>query len=141
MVPGAFVVLEMLPLTPSGKVARRALPAPEHTSAAAGYVAPRTPTEELLASVYAEVLRVDRVGVAESFFDLGGHSLLAVRVASRVRDALGVELTVRALFEAPGVAELAERVDALRREEAPELTRMVPVERSARRRVRERPRT
>ncbi|MEW5926813.1 MAG: amino acid adenylation domain-containing protein [Gemmatimonadota bacterium] len=141
MVPGAFVVLDALPLTPSGKVARRALPAPELTSAGAGYVAPRTPTEELLASVYAEVLRVERVGVAESFFDLGGHSLLAVRVASRVRDALGVELTVRALFEAPGVAELAERVDALRRTGAPEQTRVVPVERSARRRVRERPRT
>ena len=141
MVPGAYVVLEALPLTPSGKVARRALPAPEHTSAGEGYVAPRTPTEELLASVYAEVLRMDRVGVAESFFDLGGHSLLAVRVASRVRDALGVELTVRALFEAPGVAELAERVDALRREEAPAASRMVPVERSGRRRVRERPRT
>jgi amino acid adenylation domain-containing protein len=141
MVPGAFVVLETLPLTPSGKVARRALPAPELTTAGAGYVAPRTPTEELLASVYAEVLRVERVGVAESFFDLGGHSLLAVRVVSRLRDALGVELTVRALFEAPGVADLAERVDALRREEAPEQTRVVPVERSARRRVRERPRT
>jgi len=146
MVPGAFVEMERLPLTPSGKVARRALPAPEQTSPEVGYVAPRTETEALLAGIYAEVLRVERVGAQQSFFDLGGHSLLAVRVISRVRDALGVELTVRALFEAPGVAELAERVEALRQADAPEawgaagLPKVVPVERSSRRRLRDRPR-
>jgi amino acid adenylation domain-containing protein len=146
MVPGAFVALEKLPLTPSGKVARRALPAPEQTSPEAEFVAPRTATEALLAGIYAEVLRVERVGARQSFFDLGGHSLLAVRVISRVRDALGVELTVRALFEAPGVAELAERVEALRQADAPDawgpagLPKVVPVERSSRRRLRDRPR-
>ncbi|MET0400530.1 MAG: amino acid adenylation domain-containing protein, partial [Longimicrobiaceae bacterium] len=143
MVPGAFVAMERLPLTPSGKVARRALPAPEQSAPGAAYVAPRTATEELLAAIYAEVLRVERVGAQQSFFDLGGHSLLAVRVISRVRDALGVELTVRALFEAPGVAELAERVEALRQSDAPEAEAalgLMPIERSSRRRVRGRPR-
>ncbi len=114
MVPGAFVALERLPLTPNGKVDRRALPAPEWTGGAE-YAAPRTATEEVLAGIWAETLRLDRVGVEENFFALGGHSLLAMQVVSRVRRALGAELPLRAVFAEPTVAALARRVDGLRR--------------------------
>src|SRR3989442_814475 len=111
-VPSAIVVLDELPLTPSGKVDRRALPAPfgppVGTAAAA---APRTPAERKVARVWEEVLGVDRVGAGDNFFDLGGHSLLATQVISRLRSALGVEVPLRAVFEAPTVASLAKYLD------------------------------
>ena len=112
MVPAAVVMLDALPLTPSGKVDRRALPAPEWGAAREGaqWSAPRTPVEEAVAAIWAEVLRVERVGVRENFFELGGHSLLAVQVVARVRDLFGVELALRSLFESPTVAGLAARV-------------------------------
>ncbi|HEX2187619.1 MAG TPA: amino acid adenylation domain-containing protein, partial [Longimicrobiaceae bacterium] len=112
MVPGAFVRLDQLPLSVSGKVDRRALPAPEWS--AEGYVAPRTATEEVLAGIWAEVLRVEQVSAEANFFALGGHSLLATQVVARTRQAFGIELPLRTLFEAQSVAALAGRVDALR---------------------------
>ncbi|HEY4573532.1 MAG TPA: condensation domain-containing protein, partial [Thermoanaerobaculia bacterium] len=111
MVPAAFVALEALPLTPSGKVDRRALAgpafAPDGAGAAAGYVEPATETARELAALWSEILGVEKVGAADSFFDLGGHSLLATRLVSRVQRAFGVELPLRAVFEAPTLAGLA----------------------------------
>ncbi|HST57598.1 MAG TPA: amino acid adenylation domain-containing protein, partial [Longimicrobium sp.] len=130
MVPRAIVVLDRLPLNANGKVDRKALPAPEYAAGADRYVAPRTPVEEVLAGVWAEVLRLERVGVEESFFELGGHSLLGTRVVSRVRGLFGVELPLRALFEGPTVAELAVRVEEMRRAELPALPPVVPVDRT-----------
>jgi len=113
MIPSAFVVLESLPLTPSGKVDRRALPAPDgaRPELEAVYVAPRTPMEELLANIWAQVLGIGRVGVHDNFFELGGHSLLATQLISRLHEAFQVELPLRDLFESPTVAALAECVE------------------------------
>ena len=111
MVPSAFMVLDTMPLTPSGKVDRKALPAPDQLrDAAAVYVAPRTSLEETLVQIWKEVLRVDRVGVQDNFFSLGGHSLLATQVISRIRKLVDVELPLRQLFEFPTIAELVSRI-------------------------------
>ncbi|HEX8907092.1 MAG TPA: amino acid adenylation domain-containing protein, partial [Longimicrobiaceae bacterium] len=125
LVPAAFVAVDALPLKPNGKVDHAALPAPAFTPAGCR-VAPRTPAEELLAGIWAAVLRVERVGAHDSFFDLGGHSLLATRAVSRVREVFGVELPLRALFEGPTIAEVAERVEALRGEGRPPPRPLVP---------------
>ncbi|MGR4879945.1 amino acid adenylation domain-containing protein [Streptomyces sp. LARHCF249] len=113
MVPSAVVVLDALPLTPNGKVDRRALPAPGPAQAAdSAYTAPRNAVEETIAGVWAEVLDLDQVGVHDDFFALGGNSILSVRAAARLREALGITLSLRVLFDTPTVAALAASVDS-----------------------------
>ena len=111
MLPSVFVELESLPLTPAGKVDRKALPAPTWSG---GGATPETATEELVARLWGEVLGVEGVGRDDNFFDLGGHSLLATQAMARLREVADAELPLRTLFEAPTVAGLAERVDAAR---------------------------
>ncbi len=113
MVPATIMVLPRLPLTANGKLDRAALPAPE--TGRQDSRAPRTPQEEVLAELFAEVLGLAQVGIDDSFFDLGGHSLLATRLAGMLRQALGVEIPIRALFEAPTVAALAPQLESARR--------------------------
>jgi acyl carrier protein len=100
-----------LPLTPNGKVDRKALPAPEGRGVAEGYVPPCTPTEELLAGIWAEVLQVEGIGRHDNFFELGGHSLVATRVIARLSQVFPVKLPIHTLFAGPTVAELAEAVE------------------------------
>jgi amino acid adenylation domain-containing protein len=113
MLPSAFVFLKALPLTPNGKVDRAALPAPGDARAGvqADFVAPRTPVEERLASLWAGLLKVKAVGVYDNFFDLGGHSLLATQVVSRMRKEFQTEISLRSLFESPTVAAMAEKIE------------------------------
>ena len=113
MVPAVFVLLDAFPLTANGKVDRRALPTPEgrRPELDEAFVACRTPTEELLADIWRQVLGVERVGIYDNFFQLGGHSLLATQVVSRIREAFQVEMPLRRLFETPTVAGLAESIE------------------------------
>jgi acyl carrier protein len=112
MIPSALVVLASLPMTPNGKVDRKALPEPdpEQTDLEVSYVAPRSPIEEVLAGIWCEVLKLKKAGVHDNFFELGGHSLLATQVISRLRKVFEIEIPLRSLFEYPTIAGLAIQV-------------------------------
>jgi hypothetical protein len=109
MLPSHYVFLEKLPITPSGKVDRRALPQPTRCQPSDGeeFTAPRTDLERQIAAIWKDILGTDRIGVHDNFFDLGGHSLKVVQVLSRMRTALQVDLPLRRVFEGPTVAEMA----------------------------------
>jgi thioesterase domain-containing protein/acyl carrier protein len=115
MVPGQIVFLPALPLSANGKLDRRALPEPEALPSTATYVAPRDPTEEILAGIWAEVLGVERVSIHDNFFDLGGHSLLAMRLIRIVRETFDATVQLVTLLEAPNIAHLAERLRQMRK--------------------------
>jgi amino acid adenylation domain-containing protein len=119
MIPSAFVFLESLPLTPNGKVDHQALPVPDQVRPGLEeiFMSPRTPMEEMLTEIWADVLRVETIGIHDNFFDLGGHSLLATQVVSRIHRALQVKMPLRALFETPTVAGLAERIGEIHQKE------------------------
>ncbi|HLK57869.1 MAG TPA: amino acid adenylation domain-containing protein, partial [Chthonomonadaceae bacterium] len=130
MLPSAWVWLEALPLTPNGKVDRKALPTPdpELLGDAEAFVAPRTPTEEMLAGLWEDLLNVRSIGMHANFFELGGHSLLATRVMSRLRSLFAVDLPMRVLFERPTLAELAHAVETARQSQSGrELPSLLPV--------------
>lgn len=116
MMPATLVMLEKLPLTPSGKVDRKRLPDPELKAGAneTEYVSPRNITEEILCGIWEDILKRERIGIFSNFFELGGHSLLAAQAVARISDALHVDLPLRRLFEAPTVAELAHIIEQLR---------------------------
>jgi acyl carrier protein len=115
MVPLAWVLLSALPVSTNGKVDRKALPVPgDGASEGPEYVAPRTPVERQLADLWSAVISIDRVGLHDNFFEMGGDSLMAIKLISRVRQELGVDLPMRRLFDNPTVAGLAEGVETLR---------------------------
>jgi amino acid adenylation domain-containing protein len=116
MVPSAFVFLDILPLTPNGKIDRRALPAPDplRPDLEETFVAPRTPTEQQIADIWTQLLKLEQIGIHDNFFALGGHSLLATQVISRLRQGFGIELPLQTLFVAPTVGELSDRIETIR---------------------------
>ncbi len=114
MMPSAFIQLRDMPLTPTGQVDRRALPMPKHRVSGDHYEPPRTPTEDLLSAIWAEVLKVDRISRQDNFFELGGHSLLAMQIVSRIQMRFQVTLPMRAVFEAPTIAELSATIQEMR---------------------------
>lgn len=132
MVPNAFVLMEKLPVLPNGKLDRHSLPAPNISADIRNFVAPRTPIEQLIATIWVEVLGLDKVGIYDNFLELGGHSLLASLVISRLRETLSVELSVGALFESPTVASLSEQIETYQhqKQQTNPLPALQPVSRS-----------
>jgi amino acid adenylation domain-containing protein len=128
MMPSCFVVLESLPLSEHGKVDRGGLPAPDRDrpDLTEHFVKPRSSSERKIAGVWSEVLGIEAIGINDNFFDLGGQSLLATQVVSRLRDALGVDIPLRNLFESPTVAELAGKIEAMREGES--RLRSIPIQ-------------
>jgi acyl-coenzyme A synthetase/AMP-(fatty) acid ligase/acyl carrier protein len=132
MVPSAFLFLDSLPLTPNGKVDRGAFPEPDRVrpKLESSYVAPRTPDEETLAEIWAELLKVDKIGIHDNFFELGGHSLLATQVVSRIRDTFKIDLPLKTLFEAPTIQGLAQKLQELgHTQDVPQTAGIAPVAR------------
>ena len=115
MIPSAFVLINEWKLTPNGKIDRKNLPSPEgaYIPAETEFIAPRTPLEEKLVEIWLNLLRQEKIGITDNFFDLGGHSLLATQVVSRIRDAFGKDIQLRMLFEKPTIKELAEQITVL----------------------------
>jgi acyl carrier protein len=118
MIPSSFVMVDKFPLTLSGKVDRKALPEPDKGRRELGkeYVAARTPTEQILADIWSQVLGVERIGIYDNFFDLGGHSLLATQAVSRIRDTFKIELPLRMIIQKPTIAGLASSIGEAKRE-------------------------
>ena len=131
MIPSTFVILDELPLTPSGKVDRKALPPPEDTrpDLEEQYLEPRTQVEGLVAQIWREVLKLDTVGVHDNFFELGGHSLLAIQIISRVRETFDKDVPLQAIFETPTIAGLASTVEKAINGSSCDLPSIVPVPR------------
>jgi hypothetical protein len=117
MVPSAFIVLEQMPLTPSGKLNRRALPELDRDACISGkhYEAPQGPLESAVAAIWSGLLTVTQVGRRDDFFELGGHSLLAMQALARIQAALSIEIPIRMLFEHPTLEQLCSRMDEVRR--------------------------
>ena len=134
MVPSAFVLLEEFPLTPNGKIDQRALPDPltHRIDLQREYLPPKTPTEEVLAQIFGKILNITKIGINDHFFELGGHSLLATQLISRIRDALGVDLPLKILFEHPVLSELARAVDQLKTQQTKKHEQAIkPIDRSS----------
>jgi hypothetical protein len=110
MVPSAFIMLDALPLLPNGKVDRKALPAPDQgrSRSEESFAAPHTPVEEIVAGIWGQLLNVQRIGIHDDFFELGGDSILSIRTTALVRSTFHIEVPVRALFEAPTVAQYSQ---------------------------------
>ena len=126
MVPSAIVMLEALPMKPTGRWTGPPC-LPDESAADSGYVAPRNPNEALVTGIWADVLGLKQLGIHDNFFELGGHSLLATQLMSRVQEAFAVELPLRRLFESPTVTGLLEHIEAARREGQIELPPIEPV--------------
>jgi myxalamid-type nonribosomal peptide synthetase MxaA len=121
MIPASFIILSQMPRTPNGKVDRKALPAPDSTNQmklGKNYIAPRTPTEEILKRIWSEVLEVEKIGVYDDFFALGGHSLLMTPLILKIRQMFQTKLSMREFFADPTIAELAQKIDKLREEQS-----------------------
>jgi acyl carrier protein len=135
MMPSSFVVLDEWPLTPGGKIDLHALPAPDsaRSQGQGALVAPRTPVEQTLASIWSELLGLARIGIHDNFFESGGHSLLATQLISRVREKFQVEIGLRRLFERPTIELFATAIEEAQHESAPQIPEIVPIARQAHR--------
>ena len=113
MVPSAFVVMDAFPLTPNGKLDRKALPSPRGVLVTASYVAPEGHIEERIAAIWAEILKREKIGRYDNFFELGGHSLVITQLASRIEDEFEIAVALKEFYEFPSLCEIASRIECL----------------------------